>query len=66
MIKRSKKGQSIYFEIRVWKDEKDEIHVVGPYGASLHTKVSPKESSVRYHASLYKALDRLLKEEGRA
>jgi len=60
------KGKTVYLHIGIWHDKKtDHIHIACPEETKLHSTISDKPESVRYHENLYKKLKEILMREGR-
>ena len=67
MVKRSRTGNSISFEIKIWYDKKTgEIRMTAPDypHLSFHTTIKRDPESRRGHPNLYGKLEDCLREEG--
>jgi len=61
-----RKGRTVYIHIGIWHNKKTgHIHIAGPKEAKLHSTVSDNPNSKRYHPTLYKKLQEILKKHKR-
>ena len=64
-MRKSKQGNSIYFEIGVWYDETQEsVHVTAPGIPGFHTTVRQDPKLKRGHPNLFDKLAKCLRDEG--
>lgn len=60
----SKKGKSVHFEVGIWCDKKDIIHVTCNEIDDFHIAVNPEPERPNGHPTLYRRLAKCLKEAG--
>lgn len=66
-VERSQKGgNTVYLRVGLWYSEREHaIHITAPgVDDEFHTWVSNNPDSVRHHATLYKHLKRVMKNQG--
>lgn len=57
------RGKTVYMQIGIWRQGR-KIHITAPEEDFIHTTVTDKKSSIRYHSSLYNMLKKLLGKYG--
>lgn len=64
--KAGRPGKAVYFEIRVWRNEKTgDIHITAPGPHGFLTVVNNREGSARCHNNLYQHLKAVLERHNR-